>query len=105
MARARKLISGAEQVEKQLKSKKVCLVIVAIDATDSTQQKLLNKCNFTNTKIVMFGTKNLIGKYIGKEERAVIGVLDINFANRIFQMIEEFNNQNGGEAIGKSPSV
>jgi ribosomal protein L7Ae-like RNA K-turn-binding protein len=105
IARARRLVSGGEIVEKSLKLKKIFLVIIAEDATDNTKKRLTDKCNFRGIRIITFGTKSLIGKFIGKEERAVIGIIDINFANRIVELIEEYNNQNGGEAIGESPSV
>ncbi|MEN8906902.1 MAG: ribosomal L7Ae/L30e/S12e/Gadd45 family protein [Clostridiales bacterium] len=105
IARSRNLVSGGELVEKSLRQKKIFLVILAGDAKDNTKKRISDKCEYNKIKILIFGTKNFLGKYIGKEERAVIGITNINLAKKLFELIQEYNNQNGGEAIGKSQSV
>jgi ribosomal protein L7Ae-like RNA K-turn-binding protein len=105
IARARKLISGGEQVERSLKKRKLFIVIIAMDSSDNIKKRMSDKCKYYNIDLKVFGTKELIGKFIGKEERAVIGITDFNFAKKMCELIEEYNNLNGGEAIGKSPSL
>lgn len=77
------LKSGELPVEMAIKEGKVHLVIVAEDASDNTKKKFTNMCTFREIPLVMMFTKEEIGKAIGKEIRATIGIVDENFARSI----------------------
>ncbi|HOM01218.1 MAG TPA: ribosomal L7Ae/L30e/S12e/Gadd45 family protein [Acetivibrio sp.] len=103
--KANKLVSGYESCERLLKAGKVSLIIVAEDASLSTKEKFINACNYRSVDIKIFGKKELLGKFIGKDIRSVIAILDKGFANRTIQMIDEAKIGCGGEAIGKKESL
>lgn len=77
------LKSGELPVEMAIKEGKVHLVIVAEDASDNTKKKFTNMCTFREIPLVMMFTKEELGKAIGKEIRATIGIVDENFARSI----------------------
>ncbi len=74
--------------------KKVKLIIVAQDAAERTKRNLEFVCKENDTKIIFFGTIEEISRAIGKDNKAVIGIKNKNFALEIEKII------NGGEIIG-----
>lgn len=88
-ARARKLISGEELVLKELRKKKLQLVLLAADASEGTKKKVTNKCEYYKVPIRIIGDRSAIGQAIGKGERVVIGVIDNGFAKKLISLIDE----------------
>lgn len=86
--KAGKVITGTEMCEKNLGNDKIKLLIVSCDASDSTKKQLSDKCTYLNKKHIEFSTKAELGKYTGKEQRAVIGITDLGFANKLLEIIE-----------------
>ncbi len=82
-AKSRNLVSGEFSVEKAIKNRSAYLVIVACDASDNTKKKFHDSCTFYECPILDFGTKESLGKAIGKEFRASIAVCDENFSKAI----------------------
>ncbi|PKM50732.1 MAG: 50S ribosomal protein L7ae [Firmicutes bacterium HGW-Firmicutes-7] len=83
------LASGEFMVEKSIKDETAKLVIVAGDASDNTKKKFRNMCEFRNVEMIEFSDKYTLGKALGKEVRATLGILDINFAKNIKSKIGE----------------
>ncbi len=94
-AKAGKLISGTDIILEQMAKKKVNLVIVAEDASEKTIKNMKYYCEKENVKLIVYGSINENSKAIGKHNRAVIGIVDKNFANSIEKVIH------GGEPLGK----
>ena len=86
--RAGKIASGEAILEKAIKDGKVKLVIIAEDASNNTKKKFNNMCAFRHIKLIELGTKESLGKAIGKEIRASIGVCDEGFVNNIIGNLE-----------------
>ncbi len=103
--KADKLAFGYETCERLLKKGKVKLIIVAKDASLNTKKKYENACFHRNVEIRMFGTKELLGKFIGKRISSVGVILDIGFSNNLIKMIDNENNAYGGEDIDKKKSL
>lgn len=101
-AKAGKLVSGEEACEKALKSGKVELVLIASNASENTQKKMSDMCSFRSVKAKIFGEKGKLGKYIGKENRSAVAVLDHGFASRLTEMIENNESEMGGDINGKA---
>lgn len=78
----------------QIAKKKVKLIIVAKDASEKTKQTLEFYCDKYQTPIKTWGEIMVISKSIGKQNKAIIGIKDTNFAREIVKLI------NGGELIG-----
>ena len=93
-ARARKICSGADSVELEIKKKKVYLVLVANDASDRTKEKFIKLCKQYNVKMIIASEIDMISKAIGKSNKAVIGIEESNLASEI----QKIND--GGEFIG-----
>lgn len=99
--KANALIIGEESVEKAIRNKKVKLVIIASDASSNTKKKMIDKCNYYNVVYRVFGQKELIGKYIGKNITAVVGTNNQGFLAKLIDIIDVLKNEIGGGVIGK----
>jgi ribosomal protein L7Ae-like RNA K-turn-binding protein len=96
------LISGEDSCERAIKSKKALLVLVTRDASENTKKKFSDICAYRGVQIRDFGSKDLLGKYIGKDIRSVVVVTKEGFAARLMEMIDKYNLESGGGLIGKS---
>lgn len=92
--KARKVCFGADSVEQQIKKKKVNLIIIAEEASNRTKEKFENMAKQYRIPIIIKGEIEILSKAIGKSNKAVIGIEDINLASQI----QKINN--GGEHIG-----
>jgi ribosomal protein L7Ae-like RNA K-turn-binding protein len=81
--RAGKLVTGDEGVMKAIRSGEAKLVIMAADASENTRKKFQDKCLFYGVTLMEVGTKAELGGSIGKEMRAILGVLDGGFAQML----------------------
>ena len=93
-ARARKVSFGADSVETQAKKGKVKLFIIAEDASERTKDKFNKLAVQYNIPIIINGSIEELSKAIGKNNKAILGIEDINLSKEI----ERINN--GGEVIG-----
>ena len=93
-ARARKVCFGADSVEDRINRRQVKLLIVAEDASERTKDKFKKIAEKENVPIIVKGEIELLSKAIGKSNKAIIGIEDINLSNEI----QKINN--GGEVIG-----
>ena len=90
--KAGKTASGEFCTEKEVKSGKAELVIVAQDASDNTKQKFKNMCEFYEVPIYFYGDKDTLGHAMGKEFRASLAVTDPGFAKGIAKHLEAEQN-------------
>lgn len=86
--KAGKTASGEFCTEKEVKSGKAELVIVADDASDNTKQKFKNMCEFYEVPIYFYGDKDTLGHAMGKEFRASLAVTDLGFAKGIIKHLD-----------------
>lgn len=86
-AKAGRLVSGEFSTEKAVKSGQAHLVIVAEDASDNTKKMFQNMCTFYKVSISFFGTKEELGHWVGKAQRASICILDEGFAKSVLKKI------------------
>ena len=93
-ARAGKVCFGTDSTIENLEKGKVKLVIVAKDSSERTKKNFLRLCEKYNVHIIEFGTIDDISKSIGKQNKAVIGIKDINLGAEIEKIL------NGGDVIG-----
>ncbi len=100
--KAGKLVSGAFGCEKSIKSGQAELVIVTEDASLNTRKKFEQMCNFYVVKFRFFGKKELMGRYLGKDNRSVAAVLDFNLSKLIIDSIDNLENYTGVKDIEKN---
>lgn len=82
-AKSGRLVSGGFSVERAVKNQSAYLVLVAQDASNNTKKLFDQKCNYYKIPYFEFGDKDSLGKFIGKEMRTSVAVLDKGFANQI----------------------
>ncbi len=92
--KAGKIAFGADSVEESILKRKVKLVIVSEESSERTKSKFIKLCQNYNIHIIIDGNIDDLSKTIGKSNKAVIGIKDINFANSIQKKYD------GGDIIG-----
>lgn len=86
--KAGKVASGEFTTEKSIKTGRASLVIIAEDASDNTKKKFQNMCSFYEVPVYCRGTREELGRAVGKEFRASLAILDDNFTKAILQILE-----------------
>lgn len=86
--RAGKIVSGDDSTLLEMRRDKVKLVIVAEDASENTKKLFKDKSSYRKINCIYFSTKEGLGVSIGKDSRAVIGIKDIGFSNKIIQLMD-----------------
>lgn len=81
--RAGKLATGDEIVLKAVRAGKAKLVIIAGDASDNTKKKFKDKCTSYDVPLMEVYDRVSLGRAIGKAERVVLAVTDVQFAGLI----------------------
>ena len=92
--KAGKVSFGSDSVEENIVKKKVKLVIVSKDSSERTKKKFEDICQNYKIPIIIDGDIESLSKAIGKNNKAIIGIKDINFASSIQK------KYNGGDIIG-----
>lgn len=85
--KAGKLVSGEVKCEKNVKSGKALLVIVACDASENTRKKFEDACIYRKLPFYRFGRKEMLGKLLGKSEVSVITITDNHFTQKLIELI------------------
>lgn len=84
---ARKIVTG-ETLIKQIKAKKISLVLIAKNASENSKKKITDKCHYYHIPYyIMDEDSDTLGKAIGKENRVAIGIADRGFAKKIKEII------------------
>lgn len=85
--RGRNLVSGEFQTEEAVKKGMARIVIVASDASDNTKKLFQNKCSYYEVPVYCYGTKQTLGRAIGKDLRSSLAVTDDGLAQVIEKAI------------------
>lgn len=80
--------SGSLAVLKSIDKKAAKLVIIADDISENSVKKIRERCTKSSIPMINFATKDTLGHYIGKEQRAVISINNDNFAKNIIKKWE-----------------
>ena len=91
-AKAGKLVSGEFAVEKAIKGGKAFLVILAEDASENTKKHFCDMCGYRKIPVRFLGSKEELGRCIGKEFRANVALLDAGFAESIVKKTDRSNH-------------
>ncbi|MGL4798515.1 MAG: L7Ae/L30e/S12e/Gadd45 family ribosomal protein [Cellulosilyticaceae bacterium] len=86
--KGRMLVSGEFAVKQAVLDKQVHLVIVAEDASNNTTKLFTDKCAYRSIECVKWSTKVELGRILGRDARAVIGIIDQKLAEKINDMIK-----------------
>ena len=87
--RGHNLVSGELQTLEAVRKQTAMLVVVAKDASDNTKKLFANKCDYYEIPICMYGTRESLGKAIGKDFRSSLAVCEAGLAEGIIRQLEE----------------
>ena len=90
--KAGKTASGEFLTEREVKSGKAALVIVAGDASENTKKKFRNMCDYYKVPIYFYEDKDTLGHAMGKQFRASLAVLDEGLAKGIRKHMDTEEN-------------
>ena len=82
-AKSGNVVSGEFSTEKAVKTGHAYLVIVSEEASANTNKMFTNMTDFYEVPMYVFGTKEELGRCIGKEFRASLAIIDENLANAV----------------------
>lgn len=86
--RGRNLVSGEFQTVESVKTGSAMLIIIAEDASENTKKLFRDKCAYYEVPIREYGTKETLGRAIGKDMRSSLGVCDAGLADAIIKQLE-----------------
>lgn len=89
--KAGRTVSGEFMTEREVKTGRAALVIVAGDSSENTKKKFRDMCEFYKVPIYFYGDKDTLGHAMGKEFRASLAVLDEGFAKGIQKQLRTDN--------------
>lgn len=95
-ARGRNAVSGELQTVNAVRDGTAMLVVVAEDASVNTRKLFTDKCSFYEVPCYLYGTKEELGRAIGKDLRSSVAVLDEGLANSIIRQLKAAGTENGG---------
>ena len=99
--RGRNLVSGEFQTLEAIRKGSAMLVIIAEDASDNTRKLFADKCTWYQVPMVYYGTKETLGKAIGKDFRSSLGVCEAGLADAIVKQLKEEQSAVEGRNGGK----
>lgn len=87
-AKAGKVVSGGFLTEKAIQEGTAQLVLIAENASNNTQKKFMDKCQYYHIPYYIIFDSQILGNQIGKQERTVLAVTDHGLAKQICDRID-----------------
>ena len=81
--RASKLTTGESLCLKEIRMRRACVVILALDASPNVEKKITDKCSSFQIPLIRYGERHELGKAIGKDERVVLAITDQGLAQSL----------------------
>lgn len=85
--RGRRLLSGQDVVEREMKVKEFSLIIIAENASDNTKKRFCRLSEKRGIPFFVWGDSKELGRALGKEVRTVIGITDKRFSAEIHKRL------------------
>lgn len=96
--KGRNLVSGETQTLEAVRKGSAGLVVIAEDASDNTRKLFTDKCSYYNVPVFLWGTKESLGRAIGKDMRSSVGICDAGLANSLMGLLMEQQKEWKGTA-------
>ena len=87
-AKSGNVVSGEFSTEKAVKTGQAYLVIVSAESSENTKKSFFNMTDFYHVPCYCYGSKEDLGRCIGKEFRASLAVIDENLAKAVESKLE-----------------
>lgn len=78
-----KVVSGMDAVVEGIKKHKVKFVIIACDTSEKSKKNIKYVCTNNQINVIELSTIETLSHVIGKKNKAIIGITDINFRDGI----------------------
>ena len=85
--RAGKIVSGEFAVQKAIASGKAAALIVAADVSERARETVLREAEQKGIPVYNLFTKEMLGRCLGKEYRAVAALMDKGFAKTLAEKV------------------
>ena len=92
-ARGRNVVSGEFQTESAVKTGQ------AKDASKNTKKLFLDKCSFYEVPVYIYGTKESLGRAIGRQERSSVGVTNEGLAESVKKNLEAMSIKQADKSV------
>ncbi len=92
--KAGKVAFGADSVEENILKQKVKLVVLSEESSERTKKRFIDICAKNSIPVIIYENIDNLSKAIGKNNKAVLGIKDTNFAESIQK------KYSGGDVIG-----
>ena len=86
-AKSGNVVSGEFSTEKAVKTGSAFLVIVSEEASENTKKHFTDMTSFYEVPCLYYGTKEDLGRAIGKQFRASLAVTDENLAKAVEKLL------------------
>ena len=86
-SRARRIVSGMTNCVEAIKKNEAKIILVAEDAKDRTKKEIFELSEKFSVRAYEILTKKALGNALGKEERAIVGVLDEGFSKAVEKIL------------------
>lgn len=86
--RGRGVIVGVKQVREAARSNKVIYALVASDASENSLEKIVPLLNARRVRFVEVPSAVELGAAVGREQTAVVGIVDRQLAAGVRQIVE-----------------
>jgi len=90
-ARARKILSGANQVSFSMERRKGKLLMLATDLAENSKEKMIAIATRQNIPYVVYGTMDEMSHITGEVGKGIFLITDKGFATSILKEINEDN--------------
>lgn len=85
------VVSGEEMCIKGMNQNSIYLIILSEEASNNTNKKFKDKTSYRNVPIYIWGSKEELGKTIGKTSRTTVGVLDYGFSQTLIKHLQNYH--------------
>lgn len=82
------LVPGETLCEQGVKSKKISLLIIAVDMNESTKNKMVRLCESEGVTYRVFSNKDSLSNAIGKDNYGLFGVTNKKFSRALIEKID-----------------
>jgi ribosomal protein L7Ae-like RNA K-turn-binding protein len=91
--RSRGTVVGVEQVRDAAKRGKLALAVIAADASRHSIAKVVPLLEARHVRVVMTPSASELGRAVGREQTAAVGVVDRQLARGIRELMESSSNR------------
>ena len=98
--KAGKLVTGSNAVLRSILYGDAFVVIVTKDAGNSVKDKFKRLCLENGVKFYILGNELDFERATGEKNKVIYSVIEAGFSNKLVQLIESLEKNNGGAVIG-----